>query len=114
MLIVVKFMDVNTKTTNEMIMVMKALKNDSVKLNSNQFLNKFTRDLVRTIVGFAGIEDHWSLPVDSMHAGIPVKLNRIVILWFCGLTDASLYMDRFWSEKLVTREKLIYKSPEYL
>ena len=58
MLIIVKFMDIKTRTTGEVIMVMRAVKNDSSELILNQLLNKFRRGLVSTIVGFAIIEDH--------------------------------------------------------
>ena len=73
MLIIVKFMGVNTRTTSKMVMVMRAVKNDSLKLHSNQLLDQITKGLVRTIVG----------QVEQNH-------DR-----FCGLTDASLCTDRF-------------------
>ena len=68
-------MDVNTRTTSEMIMVMRAVKNDSVKLNSNQLLDQITRGLVRTIVGFAIIGHRRS----TRCVRVSVELNRIMI-----------------------------------
>ena len=64
-LMVVKFMDVNTRTTSGMIMVMLEFESTS-RPNYKGLSENYCR-----------LCYHWSSPVDSMRAGITVKLNRI-------------------------------------